>query len=53
MIIKKLCKDGNSWSIIIPKSIFDGFGINPVLDKVSLEIEPDGIKIKKIKGTNK
>lgn len=49
MILKKLCKNGNSWSVIIPKSILDGFGINPVLDKVSIEIEPDGIKIKKHK----
>ncbi len=49
MIIKKLCKNGNSWSLLIPKSILEGFGINPVLDKVSLEIESDGIKIKKLK----
>ena len=49
MIIKKLCKNGNSWSLLIPKSILEGFGINPVLDKVSLEIEADGIKIKKLK----
>ncbi len=49
MIVKKLRNIGNSWGIIIPKSILEGFGINPVLDKVSLEIEADGIKIKKLK----
>lgn len=49
MILKKLRSLGGSWCVIIPKSILDGFNINPVLDKVSLEIEPDGIKIKKYK----
>ena len=49
MIVKKLSKNGNSWSILLPKSLLEGFNINSVLDKVSLEIEPDGIKIKKYK----
>ncbi len=40
---------GNSWGIIIPKAIIEGFGINPVLDDISIEIEPDGIKLKKLK----
>jgi len=49
MIIKKLRNIGNSWGVILPKSILEGFNINPVLDQVSIEIEPDGIKIKKHK----
>lgn len=53
MIIKKLRNIGNSWGIILPKAILDGFGINPVLDNVSIEIEPDGIKIKKHKKEKK
>ena len=47
MIIKKIISIGSSWGVIIPKSILDGFNINPIIDKVSIEIEPDGIKIKK------
>jgi len=49
MIIKKLRNIGNSWGVIIPKAILEGLNINPVRDEVSIEIEPDGIKIKKVK----
>ncbi len=45
---KKFAANGNSWSIVIPKSVLAVLNINPVLDKVSLEIEPDGLKIKKL-----
>lgn len=49
MIIKKLRNIGTSWGIIIPKAILDGLNINPVRDEISIEIEPDGIKLKKHK----
>ncbi len=49
MIIKNLRNIGNSWGVIIPKAILQAMNINPVRDKVSIEIEPDGIKIKKAK----
>ncbi len=40
---------GNSWGIILPKAILEALGINPMLHELSLEIEPDGIKLKKVK----
>jgi antitoxin component of MazEF toxin-antitoxin module len=49
MLEKKFVQIGASWSIIIPKSVLAVLNINPVLDKVSVEIEPDGIKLKKLK----
>lgn len=49
MIIKNLRNIGNSWGLIIPKAILEAMNINPVRDQVSIEIEPDGIKIKKAK----
>jgi len=38
---------GGSWGLIIPKMILEELGINPVLDEVTLIMEPDGLKIKK------
>lgn len=49
MIHKKLREIGNSWGVVIPKAILEGFRINPVLDEVSLHIENDSIVIKKYK----
>lgn len=49
MIIKKLTNIGNSWGVIIPKALLDVLNINPVKDEISIEIEPDGIKLKKHK----
>ncbi len=50
MIEKKIVQVGtNSWGITLPKAILNALNINPVLDKLSLELEPDGIKLKKIK----
>ncbi len=46
MLKKKITSIGNSWGVIIPKAILDGLNINPVRDEVTIEIEPDGIKIK-------
>jgi len=49
MIKKKIIQvGGNSWGIILPKPIMDALSINPVLDYLGLEIEPDGIKLKKL-----
>ncbi|MBD5403246.1 hypothetical protein HDR58_10700 [bacterium] len=53
MIIKKIRNIGTSWGVIIPKAILDGLNINPVRDEVSIEIEADGIKIKKVKKEEK
>ncbi len=49
MLKKKITSIGNSWGVIIPKVILDCLNINPVRDEVTIEIEPDGIKIKKAK----
>ncbi len=49
MIRKKWVTIGHSWGVIIPKAILEGLGINPVLDDVGIEIETDGIKLKKLK----
>ena len=49
MIEKKIIQIGSSWGVVIPKSILEGLGINPVVDKVSLYIENNEIRIKKIK----
>jgi len=40
---------GNSWGIILPKIILESLKINPVLHDIGLEIEPDCIKLKKLK----
>ena len=49
MLEKKFVQIGTSWGLIIPKSVLAVLNINPVLDKVSFEIEPDGLKLKKLK----
>ncbi|MBQ8459465.1 hypothetical protein IJ541_05110 [bacterium] len=47
MLIRRLSNIGNSWGIIIPKALLEILNVNPVRDELILEIEPDGIKIKK------
>ena len=47
MFHKKLRTMGGSWGLVIPKMILEALGINPVLDEVTLIMEPDGLKIKK------
>jgi len=49
MLIRKLNNIGNSWGIIIPKAVLEILSINPVRDELVLEIESDGLKIKKHK----
>ncbi len=50
MIKKKIVQvGGNSFGVILPKAILDALGINPVLDQLSLELENDTIKLKKVK----
>ena len=47
MIEKNLRNIGNSWGIIIPKSILEGLNINPITDKVELYLENNEIGIRK------
>ena len=49
MLTKKIVAVGSSWGVIIPKSLLAVMGINPVLDKITFEMEPDGLKLKKAK----
>jgi len=43
---------GGSWGLVIPKIILESLGVNPLLDEVTLIMEPDGLKIKKRKKEN-
>lgn len=52
MFHKKLRQAGGSWSIVIPKVILEAMNINPVLDKLSITMENDTIKLKKYKKEN-
>lgn len=45
--MKKLKQIGNSWGIIIPKSILELMGINPVKDYIEIELDNKTYKIKK------
>lgn len=47
--MKKLHQIGNSWGVIIPKTILEIMGINPVLDKVDFDIQNKVLMIKKSK----
>ncbi len=49
MLKKNISKIGNSWGVIIPRAIFELVNINPIRDEVSIEVEADTIKIKKVK----
>ena len=49
MIEKKITQIGNSWGVIIPKSLIEALNISPVKDKVELYIENNEIRIRKIK----
>ena len=46
-MVKKLTQIGTSWGIIIPRSILEIMGINPILDKVDIDIDNKVLKIKK------
>lgn len=46
---KKLTQIGSSWGIIIPKAILEVMGINPVIDKIDVDMENKVLKIKKAK----
>lgn len=47
--MKKLRPIGNSWGIIIPKTILEIMGINPVLDNIDVDLDNKVLKIKKSK----
>ncbi len=49
MIEKKIIQIGtNSWGVTLPKAILNALGINPVLDKLGLELENNRIVLKKL-----
>lgn len=50
--LKKLTQIGNSFGLIIPKPFLEAMGINPVLDKIEVELENKVLKIKKADKTN-
>lgn len=47
---KRLRQTGNSWNLLIPKTLLDVIKLNPVLDEVEIIVEKDEIRIKKYKG---
>ena len=47
--MRKFTRIGNSWGVIIPKSLLEVLKINPVLDKIDFEIEGETLKITKAK----
>ena len=47
--MKKLHQIGNSWGVIIPKTILEIMGINPVIDQVDFDLENKVLMIKKAK----
>lgn len=51
-MIKKLTQIGTSFGFIIPKAFLEIMGINPVLDKIEVELENKVLKIKKADKTN-
>ncbi len=48
-MIRKIIQIGNSWGVILPKSVLDFLKVNPVCDKLEFEIEKDVLKITKHK----
>ena len=50
---KKFTKTGNSWAMLIPKTIFQLLKVDPETDEVELEFEDDVLKVKKCKEENK
>lgn len=49
MIEKKFLKSGNSWCVVIPKSVIEILGINPEKDNIQLALENGNILIKPLK----
>ncbi len=47
--MKRLRQIGNSWGVIIPKTILEIMGINPVIDQVDFDLENKVLMIKKAK----
>lgn len=48
-MIRKIIQIGNSWGVILPKSVLSFLKINPVCDKLEFEIEKGVLKIIKHK----
>lgn len=49
MIKKKMVQVGNSWGMVIPKTIIDGLQINPTTDILEVYIADNEIRIRKPK----
>ena len=47
--MKKLRQIGNSWGVIIPKSILDLLKIKPSVDDIEFSVEGEILKIQKAK----
>ena len=50
---KKITQIGNSWGIIIPKTLFDMLKINPVKDKLDIKLENDKLILTKAPEENR
>jgi len=48
-MIRKIIQIGNSWGVILPKTVLDFLKVNPVCDRLEFEIEKDVLKITKHK----
>jgi len=46
---KKLVPNGNSFALILPKTLIELMKINPVLDEIEITVMGDEIRIKKYK----
>ena len=46
---KKLRQLGNSWGLIINRTLLEIMNINPVLDEIEIIVEKDEIRLKKYK----
>ncbi len=44
---KKLRQLGNSWGLIINRTLLEIMNINPVLDEIEIIVEKDEIRLKK------
>lgn len=46
---KRLRQTGNSWNLLLSKTLLEIMNINPVLDEVEIIVEHKEIRIKKYK----
>ena len=48
---KRLVPNGNSYALILPKTLIELLKINPVIDEVEITVVEDEIRIKKYKSS--